>query len=499
MSKDTKSLEQLHHLESHYAQQVAAFRRRLAQLGPDNVLVILLDIGKNVHWVAAYTAADRELVPPHRLLTNQSGLRQFFQMTHQLIADHQPALALLGHEPSGVYHEPWARALMEHFAPHLHGQAQPPFDYRFFNPYQVKLARQTTYLRHRKSDPRDIAAMLDLALRGLGQPAFLPSGIELLIRQEVGFIRAQSHLLGDLEELLWHLLDRLWPGAVVNLQQFRQAHPELPRPNPILQTRPFQRQTLRVLLEHCPNPHDLGAMSNQEVLDLYRQHMGRAGPVLLDTLRTWADNAVLLPQEATAPLADHLQRLFGQYLHTETLIDEGRGRLIPLLPRTPARHLVAIPGLGEMDAAAYLACLGSDDRFRRAAEVWAFLGYDPITDGTGDRPERIGHISKHGNPAGRDRLYQMGYRVAQNYPPVSLTFLDAFDRGKCEVEATIHAAHRVNRICFHLVQHDEPFEDRSTPQERAQAERRWSQFRQTKKGRPNRRTRGPRRPRKRRR
>jgi hypothetical protein len=95
--------------------------------------------------------------------------------------------------------------------------------------------------------------------------------------------------------------------------------------------------------------------------------------------------------------------------------------------------------------------------------VWAFVGYDPVTDGTGDRPERIGHISKHGDPAGRDRLFQMGYRVAQNYAPVSLTFLNAFDRGKCEVEATIHAAHRVNRICFHLLKNDEPFENRSTP------------------------------------
>jgi hypothetical protein len=385
---------------------------------------------------------------------------------------------------------------MDYYAPHLTGQAQPTFDYRFFNPYQVKLARQTTYLRQRKTDPKDLAAMLDLTLRGLGQPAFLPTGAELLIRQEVGFIQAQSRLLDDLEELLRHLLDRLWPGAVVNLQQFRKAHPDLPEPTPIIQTRPFQRQTLRVLLEHCPNPYDLRARSNEELLHLFREHMGRAGPALLDTLHAWVDNAVLLPKEVTPPLTHHLQHLFAQYRQAETLIDEGRGRLIPLLPHTPARHLPAIPGLGEMDAAAYLALLGSAERFHRAAEVWALIGYDPLTDGTGDRPERIGHLSRHGDPAGRDRLYQMGYRVAQNYAPVSLTFLDAFDRGKSEVEATLHAAHRVHRICFHLVQHDEPFEDRSMPQEQAEAARRWAQFRQAKKKRPHRRTRGRRRSRK---
>jgi hypothetical protein len=486
MSQYTTSSKRLRHLESHYANQVAAFRRRLALLGPDNVLVILLDIGKNVHWAAAYTAADRELIRPHRLPTTQSGLRQFLQMTDQLITHHQPALVVLGHEPSGVYHEPWARVFLEHFEPHLHGQAQPTFDYRFFNPYQVKLARKTTYLRCRKTDPKDIAAMFDLTLRGLGQPAFLPTGVELLIRQEVGFIRAQSRLLGDLEDLLWHLLDRLWPGAVVNLKRFRQAHPELPQPTPIVQTRPFQRLRLRVLLQYCPNPYDLCAMSDEEILTLFRQHMGRAGPALLRTLRAWARNAVLLPKEITPSLADQLQRLFCQYLHTETLIEEGRGRLVPLLPYTPARHLPAIPGLGDMDAAAYLAGMGSPNRFRRASEVWAFAGYDPLTDGTGDRPERIGHLSKHGDPALRDCLFQMGYRVAQNYPPVTLTFLDAFERGKSEVEATIHAAHRVNRICFHLVQHDEPFQDQSTPHQREEAERRWFLFRKAKKHRRSR-------------
>jgi transposase len=485
--------ERLRHLEGHYADRVTAFRQRLALLGLDRVLIVLLDIGKNVHWTTAWTASGLELVRPHRLPTTQAGLTQFVQMTDALIAEHVPSLVLLGHEPTGVYHEPWARALTTRYAPHLNGQTQPLFDYRFFNPYQVKLARQQTHLRHRKSDPRDLAAMLDLMLRGLGQPAFLPTGAELLIRQEVGFVRAQSRLLGHLERQLRQQLDRLWPGAVVNVGQFCTAHPGLPKPTPIIETHPLQRDRLRVLLVHCPNPYDLIAMSDRQILDLYRAHVGRAGPALLNTLRTWAANAVLLPPDVSAPLAEQLQRLFNQYTAAETLVEEGRGRLVPLLPETPARHLPAIPGLGDMDAAAYLAGVGSISRFHRAAEVWAFAGFDPIADGSGDKPDRVGHLSKHGDPAFRDALYQMGYRVAQNYAPVSLTFLDAFDRGKCEVEATIHAAHRVNRICFHLMRNDEPFENRSTDQMEGEKARRWREFKAEKKRRGSRRKRGKRR------
>jgi transposase len=485
--------ERLLHLEGHYTDRVAAFRRRLAELGPGRVLILLLDIGKNVHWFTARTAADRELVKPQRLPTTQDGLNRFLRVADALTAELDPALTILGHEPTGVYHEPWARALMDYYAANMAGQSAPSLEYLFFNPYQVKLARLQTHLRHRKTDPRDLAAMFDLTTRGLGYPAFLPTGTELLVRQEVGFIRAQSRLLGRLERQLRPQLDRLWPGAVVNVQQFRAAHPTLPLPMPIIQTRPLQRQRIRVLLSHCPNPHTLKAMSDQEILALFREHMGRAGPALLRTLHAWADNAVLLPPDVSDPLGHQIHHLFQQYLVTETLIEEGKGRLIPLLPATPARHLPAIPGLGEMDAAAYLAGVGSIDRFLRAAQVWSFAGYDPIADGSGDSPDRVGHLSKRGDPAFRGALYQMGYRVGQNYAPVGLTFLDAFDRGKSEVEATIHAAHKVNRICFHLMKNDEPFEYRSTPQLDDERERRWRQFKAEKKKRGGRRKRGKRR------
>ncbi len=479
----------LRHLEGHYAHSVQAFRQQVAQVGPEHILIVLLDIGKNAHWVMAHNGAGQEWQQPTRLPTTQAGLRQFIEMTDALIAAQQPKLVILGHEPSGVYHEAWARTLWEHYAAHIEGKRRPQLLYRFFNPFQVKLARQQANLRRRKTDPRDLAAMLDLALRGLGQPAYLPSAGEHLVRQEVGFIRAQGRLLRQLEQQLRPQLDRLWPGAVVNLKQFTQAHPGLPQPTPIIQTRPLQRQRLRILLAHCPNPHDLLALSNRQQLTLYRENGGRAGPALLHRLRCWADNAVLLPPAISVPLAEQLQRAFAQYSHVETLIEEGRARLQPLVPLTPARHLVDIPGLSAYDAASYLAILGAAQRFQRPAEVWAFMGFDPVADGSGDHPDRVGHLSKRGDPAARDILYQMGFRTAQHYAPLSLTFLDAFERGLCEVEATIHTAHRLNRICFHLVSRDEPFENRSSPQLKAEKARRWTLFQAAKKRRRSRRKR----------
>ncbi|MDY6878403.1 MAG: hypothetical protein SWK90_19670 [Chloroflexota bacterium] len=69
-----------------------------------------------------------------------------------------------------------------------------------------------------------------------------------------------------------------------------------------------------------------------------------------------------------------------------------------------------------------------------------------------------GEMSKQGAPFFRDTLYLMGYQLALHCAYFGNTFLDAIERGKSEVEATIHTAHKVNRVFIHLLQHDEPFD-----------------------------------------
>ncbi len=126
MSTQTPSVEErLNHLKSHHADRVAAFRQRLAQIGYGRVLVVLLDIGKNVHWFTVSTAASQELIRPQRLPTTLVGLTRFFQAVDPLIPRGDYDLVLLGHEPTGVYHEPWARAFIKHYAAYLEGQVKP--------------------------------------------------------------------------------------------------------------------------------------------------------------------------------------------------------------------------------------------------------------------------------------------------------------------------------------------------------------------------------------
>ncbi|MFQ5615399.1 MAG: hypothetical protein ACE5GO_02935 [Anaerolineales bacterium] len=258
--------KRLVHLENQYQDRVTVFRRKLLAHDPQRVLLVLLDMGKNVHWLTIRTAASEVLFPSTRLTTTQKGYRQCTQAIDYWRAKRQAAWVIVGHEPTGVYHEPWAYAFQERYAAHLKGQQEPKFEHWFFNPYQVKLARKQKHLRPRKNDPLDLAAMEDLALRGLGQPAYFPKGNALLIRQEVGFVRAQRKLLRTMECQLVQQVDRLWPGAFVKLSAFKKAHPELSEPTPLVRTRPLSRVRLRVLLAHCPNPYQMLEMSDPELL-----------------------------------------------------------------------------------------------------------------------------------------------------------------------------------------------------------------------------------------
>jgi transposase len=90
----------------------------------EKMLFVAMDIGKNVHWLAE---------PRYELI-------------------------VLGHEPTGVYHENWARALLNRYARHMITAAQPRLDYRFLNPLLVKRQRETlTSGRRRKTDALDLA------------------------------------------------------------------------------------------------------------------------------------------------------------------------------------------------------------------------------------------------------------------------------------------------------------------------------------------------------
>jgi transposase len=422
-------------------------------------LFVTLDIGKNVNCFGAFAGYElKPVIAPREVRTDRIGFEQVTTAIDALLAGGAYERVVLGHEPTGVYHENWARALAERYQAHRTGQQQPPLDYCFLNPWLSNRRRdELNRGRKRKTDPNDLKAIASCLRDGLGQPAFLASDQNLRFQlwgRAYLQNRQERHRLAT---SLLAQLDRLWPGAVVNLKRFRKAHPKLEPPVPLIASRPLERQRLRTLLQHCPNPYHFRELGPGGIQRFYRTHIGRCGSATARLAFNVVRNAVLPPPEVAELLAEQLQLDFQHFLSLEQQFQRLELQAAELVPGSPAQVLTTIPGIGDFLSARYLAHLGHPQRFLKASHVWAFAGFDLVTEESGDF-RRIGHLTKKGEPAFRDTLYLIGFNAAKNIPAIARTKRKALARGKGQVGATLHAAGKANRICHYLLYHQLPFD-----------------------------------------
>ncbi|GAB4459291.1 MAG: hypothetical protein Kow0031_39360 [Anaerolineae bacterium] len=422
-------------------------------------LYVTLDIGKNVHWFGAYEgAALNPVVEPFKVRSNQTGFEQISAILEALLTSGDYRQVMLGHEPTGVYHEAWSRALSRRYEPHLRGQRLPALSYQFVNPLLSSRKREELARgRPRKTDRVDLRAIAHCLRDGLGQPAFLPEPACLRFQFWGKAWRRASREQRVLAAELLTQVDRLWPGAVVNLKRFSRMHPDLDIPAPLVSSRPLERQRLRVILQHCPNPHDFLALGPAGIRAFYRDHLGRCGPVTANLAFQWVSRAVLPPPPVAALLAEQLRFDFNRYRQVEQRLADLATQVGDLIPDSPAAVLVTIPGVSPLLAARYLAHLGHPRRFVSAAEIWSFAGFDINHRESGDS-RHLGHITKMGNPGLRDTLYLIGLHTARHVPAIGLAKQRALANGKGRVGATLHAAHKANRLCHHLLFHQQPFD-----------------------------------------
>jgi len=195
--------------------------------------------------LGCYDGRLNVLTEPYKLRSDLDGFRQMTDTVEPLLTSGRFRQAILGHEFTGVYHEPWSWQIHEHYAPHLAGQTSCPLTYHLLNPLLTKKRREDNSIRQRSTDRLAVRAIASCLADGLGHPAHRLTAAEAQLDQ---LVRAYYHLQRQQRHLarqLIPLVDRLWPGAIVDLAKFRAAHPELEPPTPIVKTqalKPVLRQ-----------------------------------------------------------------------------------------------------------------------------------------------------------------------------------------------------------------------------------------------------------------
>jgi transposase len=407
-------------------------------------LYVPIDIGKNVNVFAAYQGHELvEINKPIEVRNNRKGYQYFRCIIQGWLASSQYTPVILGLEPTGVYHEPWAYAIHNDFGDHIL--------FRLLNPYQTKQQRRKMDGgRNFKTDAIDVKAMAYCLRDGLGNPAWLRQGVELQFDVWAATYRQVNAALFRLHLSLISQIDRLWPGAIVDVKAFEKAHPTLEPPVPFVLSRPIERRLIQTIFSHEPNPYAWKGRSSDQIQATIRQFGVRCGPKTAQTILQLLDEALFVPEPMAILLATRMKMDFAQYLALQERMQEIQQQAEDLVPNTIAAVLTSIPGISNFLAAQYLAYIISPFRFNHPDEIWCLAGFDVNRDDSGDR-RKIGRISKRGDPGLRRLLFQIGLNTSVHCPPIAAAKRRALSHGKDRIGAVLHAAHKANRLCFTLL------------------------------------------------
>jgi transposase len=127
----------------------------------------------------------------------------------------------------------------------------------------------------------------------------------------------------------------------------------------------------------------------------------------------------------------------------EASIDELDGALAEQANTRPAvRRLMTHPGVGPVTALAFVLTMGPVRRFHRGKQVASYLGLIPAEHSSGGRGQRLGHISKQGNPFLRGLLVEAAQSAVRHEPKMRREYQRLAQR-KCRALAKVAMARKL--------------------------------------------------------
>jgi transposase len=114
-----------------------------------------------------------------------------------------------------------------------------------------------------------------------------------------------------------------------------------------------------------------------------------------------------------------LLRMFDQLQGSVTQLDQAVEQAAQNQPL--AVRLMTHPGVGPITSLAFVLTLGPIERFERSKQVVSYLGLNPQEHSSGGR-QRLGSISKQGNPMMRSLLVEAGHTAARLDPQLKRVY-----------------------------------------------------------------------------
>ena len=388
-------------------------------------LVVAIDPGRvsNRVWL---TSGERGLIgEPVSLPVLRDGVEELARLIASSGVDGAP---VIGIEATGALHRAWAAEVERRW----------PGSLRLFAPSETQAARAQLGSRRFKTDDRDCAALVWLLRQGAGRPS-APSTVEALL----GAVRHRRQLVDArkvLQQRLHDQLNALCPGLSAPQGHGRVLELEDASGRAVL-------ACAAAFAGRAPTARSLQT---------------RAGGRLTDAnARYWAGRwKRLLAPPADAELrAQRLGRDLQRWQALREDITALEAQLADLLAQTDGQILTSLPGVAVVRASAFAAHTLPIERWPTPEQLFSATGLAPASYQSASVTRR-GRISRQGLAEHRDALMGIAWGLSQHSPAFGQRDREYRARGFRPIQARVALARHACRLCWRLLQTQQPYDDR---------------------------------------
>jgi transposase len=392
---------------------------------PATSLVVAVDPGKafNRVWL---TSGERGLIgDPVSLPVLRDGVDELARL---IVRSGIAGAPVIGIEATGALHRAWAAEIERRW----------PGSLRLFAPSETTAARAQLGSRRFKTDDRDCAAMVWLLRQGAGRPAQSDS-LEALLGT-VGHRRQLVDARRVLQQRLHDQLNALCPGLSAPVGHGRALKLESPTGQAVL-------ACAATFAGRPPSKRSLRARAPGRMTD--------------ETAAFWAGRwkRLLCPPVDAELRAARLGRDLRRWHELQHDIDVADDQLARLLADTPGQILTTLPGVASVRAAAFSAYTLPIDRWATPEHLYSATGLAPATYQSSTIARR-GRISRQGLAEHRDALMGIAWGLSRYAPAFVERDAELRVRGFRPIQARVALARHACRLCWRLLQTQQPYDDR---------------------------------------
>jgi transposase len=168
---------------------------------------------------------------------------------------------------------------------------------------------------------------------------------------------------------------------------------------------------------------------------------------------------LLDPPPAAELRAARLGRDLRRWQELQCDIALADGQLDALLTQTAGEILTTLPGVAVVRAAAFSAYTLPIERWPTAEHLYSATGLAPATYQSSTVTRR-GRISRQGLPEHRDALMGIAWGLSQHSDAFRARDAELRARGFAPIQARVALARHACRLCWRLLQTQQPYDDR---------------------------------------